>query len=241
MTHTPETAGADNSQDCSCSCACSCDLTSDEKLQRQIMLYPGYIFDMDGTIVDSEPCHHDACNHLLRELKLPELPLEILASYAGLPEIPMMQDVISRLKAQGCSLPEHITPEYLATEKTRIYNEIYMPQAPAFASICALIRELAASGRRLALATSSPQIQARYFMQKYGLESCFASIISGEMVEHGKPAPDIFLLAAQTLNLKPQDCLVFEDGQHGLDAAAAGDFDAVKVAAGRICATFFRH
>ena len=105
--------------------------------------------------------------------------------------------------------------------RRRIAAPATMPKNVLYERIAQLIKDSTAQGKRLALATSSPRTQADYILQATGLKPYFASVITGDMVTHGKPAPDIFLLAAHSLNLKPEDCLVFEDGQHGLSAAKA--------------------
>lgn len=207
--------------------------TTDPKVLARIAAAQGLIFDMDGTIIDSEGNHHKATNHMLKDLGLPPLTTEVLESYAGLPDKPMFSDILARLQAAGALTQEQIasdprlTIEALSHTKRQIYEEIYMPQDVLYASMAELIRDCAAQGKRLALATSSPRTQADFILRTSKLQPYFASVITGDMVEHGKPAPDIFLLAAQSLNLQPEDCLVFEDGQHGLNAAKAAHIDAL--------------
>lgn len=214
------------------------------RVRARIAATPGLIFDMDGTIVDSEPNHHKATNHLLQDLGLPALSTEVLESYAGLPDVPMFADILDRLEAAGAITPEqrqsdpHLSIEYLSRTKRALYEQIYMPQNVLYERIAQLIKDSAAQGKRLALATSSPRSQADYILQATGLKPYFASIITGDMVEHGKPAPDIFLLAAHSLSLKPEDCLVFEDGQHGLSAAKAAHIDALHCLGGAIQALY---
>ena len=207
--------------------------TTDAPILARIAAAQGLIFDMDGTIIDSEGNHHQATNHMLKDLGLPPLSTEVLESYAGLPDQPMFHDILARLKAAGALTQEQIdsdprlTIEALSRTKRQVYEEIYMPKDVLYASMAELIRDSAAQGKRLALATSSPRSQADFILHTTKLAPYFASVITGDMVEHGKPAPDIFLLAAQSLNLKPEDCLVFEDGQHGLNAAKAAHIDAL--------------
>lgn len=208
--------------------------TTDTALIERISRYSGLIFDMDGTLCDSEPMHHAANDHMLKELGFHPLPLEVLESYAGLPDGPMFEDMLNRLEQSGELSAERrhsdpaLTIEALRAHKIRVYEGFYMPKVPAFESMLSLVKECAARGQRLALATSSPRSQADYLLEHFGIKDCFASIITGNMVEHGKPHPDIFLLAAQSLNLGSTDCLVFEDGAHGLAAAKAAHMDAIK-------------
>ena len=207
--------------------------TTDPTILARIAAARGLIFDMDGTIIDSEDNHHKATNHMLKDLGLPPLSTEVLLSYAGLPDQPMFQDILERLEQSG-----HISAEQrrtdprlsvaaLAATKRDIYEQIYMPQNVLYADMATLLKDCAARGQRIALATSSPRSQADFILATSGLKPYFDSVITGDMVQHGKPAPDIFLLAAQSLNLTPAECLVFEDGAHGLNAAQAAHIDAL--------------
>ena len=78
-----------------------------------------------------------------------------------------------------------------------------------------------ASGSDLSLV--EPSLQAA------GLRNLFNIIITPALVENGKPAPDMFLLAAEKMGVPPEDCLVFEDGQAGIDAATAAGMASVYV------------
>lgn len=218
--------------------------TDNLALQQRIASYTGLIFDMDGTLCDSEPMHHEANDHMMRELGFTPFPRAILDTYAGLPDGPMFEDMLERLEQKGELTKERRTTdpklslEALKARKIEVYEQIYMPQVVPFASMLDLVKSAKARGQRIALATSSPRSQADYLLGHFGLLPYFDSIITGNMVEKGKPAPDIFLLAAKSLNLGPADCLVFEDGAHGLAAAKAAHMDAIKCLNGHFD-TFF--
>ena len=217
------TAAGNN--DCSCDCGCSCD-SATAQLERTIALYPALIFDMDGTVINSEIRHHDAWNHMLDEFGFERLSSDILYGFASLPGIVITRRICEQYQS---STPEKADPEAMNTRKNELYENIYIKQADPFAYFVKLIKEAHARGQRIAIATSSRQHEARYLMDKAGLTPYLDSIISGDMVENGKPAPDIYQLAASTLNMPYTNCLVFEDSVLGMKGAAAARMDAIKV------------
>ena len=77
------------------------------------------------------------------------------------------------------------------------------------------------NGLKLAVASSSDKDIIRNNLSKSDVLQYFDVLVSGQEVEHGKPAPDIFLLAARELGLDPADCYVFEDGINGVEAGLA--------------------
>ena len=82
-----------------------------------------------------------------------------------------------------------------------------------------LLTYLKEKGIKTSIATSSPLDRTKKYLSQVGLVNDFDALVSGHMVEHGKPAPDIYLYAAQKLGLKPEECLVLEDSPTGLLAA----------------------
>ena len=123
-------------------------------VRARIAAAPGLIFDMDGTIVDSEPNHHKATNHLLQDLGLPALSTEVLESYAGLPDVPMFADILDRLEAAGAITPEqrqsdpHLSIEYLSRTKRALYEQIYMPHNVLYERIAQLMNHNNADTRQ---------------------------------------------------------------------------------------------
>ena len=95
------------------------------------------------------------------------------------------------------------------------------------------VRELLAhcreAGIKCAVASSAPRDCVEFNLRSTGLREYFTAVVTGEDVTRGKPAPDIFLLAAQKLNLPPENCVVFEDAFSGIEAAVAAKAQAVLV------------
>ena len=81
----------------------------------------------------------------------------------------------------------------------------------------------------MAVASGSRKEMLLHNLKKAGIYDMFDAIASGHEVEHGKPAPDVFLLAAERLGLKPEECYVIEDGANGVRAGAAAGCDVIMV------------
>ena len=84
-------------------------------------------------------------------------------------------------------------------------------------------------GIKTAVASSSPLRQIKNNLANAGMENCFDAIVSGDEVEKGKPAPDIFLLATKRIGVPPGDCTVFEDSPHGIKGALRAGMKAVMI------------
>lgn len=92
-----------------------------------------------------------------------------------------------------------------------------------------ILEEFRARGAKIALASSSPRDCIEWNLGSTGLKGYFAAIVAGEDVKRGKPNPDIFILAAEKLGLKPAECTVFEDAFTGIQAAVEAGCKAVMI------------
>ena len=171
------------------------------------------IFDMDGVLADTEPLYVELNARFLadRGIALADVGYE---QYVGISAKTMW----SRLREQF-HLPE--TVDWLiAREKATFYEHLCRKNdLPAIAGVEDLLMELRAREVRIALASSSARRNIDLVLEKTGLADFFSVITAGEEVEKGKPAPDIFLLAASRLQVSPDDCLVIEDSRNGVWAA----------------------
>lgn len=177
--------------------------------------YPfrGYIFDCDGTLVDSMPKHYESW---LASLKLHNAPFDFTEDFfysrAGVRE----QDVVMELNAQYGST---VDPDAVAEAKVEMFLKI-IPQMEAIKPVADFARSL--EGKfPMAVASGSEEIIVRGCLAASGLLHLFPVIITPAYVKRGKPAPDMFLLAAEKMGIDPKECLVLEDGQAGIVAAEA--------------------
>ncbi len=183
--------------------------------------FRAFIFDCDGTLVDSMPLHFIAWTESLRLHDAPfSFTEEIFYSYAGVRE----QDVVMIMNERhGTS----IDPDSVADTKSRIFQQ-RIPEVAAITPVANFARSQ--HGRvPLSVASGSEEPTVRACLTATGLLPLFNEIITPRDVARGKPAPDMFLLAAERMGVNPRDCLVLEDGQSGLDAARAAGMQAVFV------------
>lgn len=189
--------------------------------------FAAHIFDCDGTVVDSMPLHYHAWVAALREHDAPfEFTERYFYASAGIAEA----DVTRQLnELHGSSLD----PAGVVRSKQRWFRE-HLPELRAIAAVEAIVRELGAVGTPMAVASGSELIIVEPSLEAVGLRSFFPVIVTPEAVRRGKPAPDMFLLAAERLGVPPQDCLVYEDGRSGIEAAAAAGMACVYVPSGEV-------
>lgn len=168
------------------------------------------IFDMDGVLVDSEPLLFEAERVLLAELGA-ELTEEIKKPFIGLGGHEVLQALLDHfgLAADVAALGKH---------KGEIYHEMART-VPGFAPTAELARAVHADGIPLAIASGSTPEGIAICLAAIGLTEQFPVQVSVSSVARGKPAPDVFLAAAERLGVPPANCLVVEDAIHGVEAA----------------------
>jgi HAD superfamily hydrolase (TIGR01509 family) len=177
-------------------------------------------FDCDGTLVDSEPLHNRADVAVLARYGLAIDPHEHLRRSTGIGRSAMMRIIEQE---RGVKLPEDIVPQ-IETELHRlVVNELKpVPCVPQ------VLAALAERGARMAVASNSHSDYIDRALRTCGIRDYFGDrISSSDRVEHLKPAPDIYLLAARMLDTKPERCIAVEDSQAGVVAAHAAGMHAI--------------
>lgn len=195
---------------------------ADPRLGLPARPFRAIIFDCDGTLVDSMPIHYQAWLESLRFHRAPyDFPEEEFYALAGVRE----QDAVRLLNAKHGA---EVDPDAVAEYKSSIFQHRYA-EVREVKPVAELARAAAKAGLPVAVASGSEEHTVRGCLAATGLIGLFEVIITPRLVRRGKPAPDMFLLAAERLGVRPADCLVLEDGQSGLDAAAAAGMEAVLV------------
>lgn len=181
--------------------------------------FRAYIFDCDGTVVDSMPLHYRAWKAALAEWNC-DFPEDLFYAWGGKP----VRNIIADLN-QIYSLTMPV--DSLAVRK----EALYLAQLPSLKAIPEVVEHITAQHGRIpfAVASGSRRNSVVGSLTTVGLFDKFDTIVSAGDYIHAKPAPDCFLLAAQRLGVAPKDCLVFEDTQLGIQAATAAGMASVMV------------
>ncbi len=169
------------------------------------------IFDLDGTLIDSEPNYYLADRALLAKYGIP-FSEEEKRRYIGRGNRDMMNDFVQRY-----GLP--VTPEALALEKNTLYLEIAERNTRVYPQMKRFLEFLVADHIPVAVASGSAPNVIRRLLTSVGLAEVFQQVVSAEEVPNGKPAPDVFLEAARRLGVQPHTCAVVEDSHPGVEAA----------------------
>jgi len=183
--------------------------------------FAGYIFDCDGTLVDTMPLHYRAWNIAMQRHGLKgELDENLFYSLGGVPT-----RRVAELLGQHYGLL--LDPDQVFHDKEELFLELgnelrVIPEVVEFA-------RRAAKRAPVSVASGGPKPIVRKTLERVGLADLFPVIVTPEDVLHGKPAPDMFLLAAAKMGVTPSACLVFEDAEPGFRAAEAAGMKWVRV------------
>jgi beta-phosphoglucomutase-like phosphatase (HAD superfamily) len=189
-----------------------------------ILNYSALLFDLDGTLVDSMPAHNKAWQTALRLYGV-DITEEELYKLAGTPNFKTAEIFIERFQL-------NIPPEVVVTEKESIF-EMSVPllkMVPVVAEIAQMFHKKIPLG----IVSGSSNSRIQQSLTATGLETLFKCIVSCDDTERGKPYPDPYELGAKLLGVSSDQCLVFEDGEAGIQAALSAKMDVVYVKSGSI-------
>lgn len=181
---------------------------------------------MDGVVVDSE-------SHNLAHLKL-------FVTGLGIAETDIDWAELAARGASSRKVWTHVIEKYglehdvddLIKQGRQSYIKYLesLDRLDEIPGVTELIKHLHKQGYKLALGSSANPIRVELFLNKLGLKKYFSAVVSGDDVPRTKPAPDVFLLAAKKLGVKPSDCIVIEDAHLGVRAAKAAGMKCIAYA-----------
>ncbi len=176
---------------------------------------------MDGTMIDNMMVHHRAWQRKLSEYGVDFTIEEVKEKVHGVNE-----EILERL------FGDRFTPEErrrIAWEKEEAYREIYKPDLKLLPGLTKFLDAAMAAGIPMAIGTAAPSENAFFIIDELQLRPYFKGIFHAQDVRRGKPDPEIFQLAAKSMNLSTQECLIFEDSLTGAEAAKRAETQAVIV------------
>ncbi|WP_280853028.1 MULTISPECIES: HAD family phosphatase [unclassified Streptomyces] len=180
------------------------------------------IFDLDGTLVDSEPNYYEAGRRTLAEHGVPDFTWADHQRYVGI----STRETVTRWKSLyglRASVAE------LLADKNRRYLELARTATRVYPEMRKFVELLAGEGVPMAVASGSSPEAIDAILAGTGLDAYLRTTVSADEVPHGKPAPDVFLEAARRLGARPADCVVLEDAAPGAAAAHAAGMRCIAV------------
>jgi HAD superfamily hydrolase (TIGR01509 family) len=181
--------------------------------------FKAYLFDCDGTIVDSMPQHNKAWSKMLAEWNCP-FSEELFYAWGGM----AVTEVIIRLnETHGLHMP----PEDMARRK----EEFYLQSLPELQAIPEVLEHIEASYGKIpfAVVSGSTRDSVMSSLETVKLLDKFDTLVCAGDYQKSKPDPEPFLIAAKRLGVAAADCLVFEDAEMGIQSAIAAGMASVKI------------
>lgn len=178
------------------------------------------IFDMDGLLIDSERAILECWRETAVAQSL-DLEDSLWLSMVGLHDTGCAELLNGLLGAERA--------ERLTFECKRRYDLLVEDGLPLKAGARELLQDLFDLGVPLAVATSTRAARARIKLARSGIDSYFSHVVTSSDVAHAKPAPDLYLLAAERLGIPPHECMAVEDSEFGVRAASAAGMRVIQV------------
>jgi len=187
----------------------------------------GFIFDMDGVVIDSNPFHKIAWEKFLNGQGIPfddQLFDNVLSGRTGPTSLRLIF---------GDDLSLEKLDLYLEEVDSNYQNILRESEdVRPIAGVHAFLDQISGNGLRLALATSAPTLNIELGLQKLQLENTFEHIVGKVDVSHGKPHPEVYLTSLKLLGLTAENCIVFEDSKAGIQSARSAGIQVVGIASG---------
>ena len=186
-------------------------------------MFSGYIFDVEGTLIDTVPQHLRSLQEALAQAGF-EVPYETLQPYSGL-------DGNQTLQILGPNLNARQRKEILNAH-ARIFETKYLPSVKAFSGVRGMFEALTERGGRIALATECKGPELKHYLSLLNIDEFIAATACGDDVEHGKPDPRIVGMALRKLDVSGFQAVMIGDTPYDAEAASGAGAAAAGVPTG---------
>lgn len=194
------------------------------------MKYQAVIFDLDGVICFTDKYHYLAWRQIADELGI-YFDEKINNRLRGVSRMESLEIILENYDKK-LSKDEKLA---LAEKKNQKYRELLgeMSREDLSAEVKETLDRLKEEGLLLSIGSSSKN--AKFILERLGLDHYFDAVSDGTNISRSKPDPEVFLKAAEFLHKKPEQCLVVEDAAAGIEAASAGGFDCAGLGEAACC------
>ncbi|MFD7662724.1 HAD family hydrolase [Streptomyces sp. NPDC059788] len=180
------------------------------------------VFDLDGTLVDSEPNYYEAGRRVLAQYGVTDFTWEHHTRFIGIGTRETLEMLRREYKIDA-------PVDELLAGKNRVYLELARAHTEVFPEMRKFVELLHSAGHPLAVASGSSRSAIETVLAGTGLDAHLTVCVSAEEVGHGKPAPDVFLEAARRLGAAPRTCVVLEDAPPGAEAARRAEMRCIAI------------
>ena len=184
----------------------------------------GVIFDLDGVIVSTDELHYQGWKYMADSEGI-YFDRKINERLRGVSRMESLDIILEKATKTYTDTQK----ERLATLKNDYYRELLSTLSPndILAGVQEVLTGLKAAGVKIAIGSSSKNTPT--ILKQIGMDTTFDAVSDGNNITNSKPAPEVFLIAAERLGLQPEDCLVVEDAEAGITAALAANMKALAV------------
>jgi HAD superfamily hydrolase (TIGR01509 family) len=182
--------------------------------------FQAFLYDCDGTLADNMPAHTETYLRVAAD-KGVEIDGAIIDEFAGLPILNVVEKINERYKT-------NFDPEEFKAQKYKLFLEQYIDKTQPIEYVVNHLKNHAGKVH-IAVVSGSSRIAVEKTLQVLGIDKLVEVIVCAGETPQGKPYPDPFLKAAELLGVDPQRCLVFEDGNAGVQAAEAAGMRWVRI------------
>jgi len=182
------------------------------------------IYDLDDTMVNSDPLHARAWEELLKEYghKFSDLPEKMRSNFIGMRVVDIVKELAAYLKLDT-------NPKDLYKKRIDIFLRIVEKELQVMPGLLSSLKLFKENNYKLAVASSGAKKYIELVLEKFDIKHYFDVVITGDDVKVGKPNPETYLVACEKLKLLPSECLVLEDATKGIQSAKAAGCSCIAV------------